>query len=208
LENRDEDFYEKEEISLVKKYRQRVGERLAEQSIRHLSVFALAPQPLLVRLGSLLTDVNGVQVYARSREPQSWQWRSHPRGFKYKVIRPQHRVGPPVLVLSLSDHIPEKDVRAALGKRASFWTVTVPKPNNDFLRSKRQLSEFRECARHLMVDIEKMHGKNGMLHVFMAAPAAIAVELGRIRMPQANLKWRLYDRVRARGGFIRALDID
>lgn len=208
FENRDKEFYEKEEFSLARKYRRMVGERLAERSIRHISLFALAPQPLLVRLGSLLTDVNGVLVYVRSREPQSWQWRSHPPGFKYKVIRPQRRVGPPVLVLSLSDHIPEKDVRAAVGRRATFWTVTVRKPNNDFLRSRRQLSEFRECARHLMVDIEKMHGKSGLLHIFMAAPAAIAVELGRIRMPQANLKWRLYDRVRARGGFIRVLDID
>jgi len=57
------------------------------------------------------------------------------------------------------------------------------------------------------VSIKKVHGQNAMLHVFPAAPAAIAVELGRIRMPKADLTWRVYDQVKERGGFIPAITV-
>jgi hypothetical protein len=45
------------------------------------------------------------------------------------------------------------------------------------------------------------------LHVFPAMPVSLAVELGRVRMPKADLPWLLYDQMNARGGFIRALVI-
>jgi len=200
-------FWKIEDDHLVRMFANRVRQLLQDGYIKHLSVFALAPQPLLVRLGSLLTDINEVQVYARSREPQGWGWRDHPRGFKFIVQTPTRISGPPALVLSLSADISEDRVRAVLGNKVTFWKVTVPRPNNDFLRSKKQLLEFRERARDLMVQIESRHGRQTELHVFPASPAAIAVELGRIRMPKANLKWRIYDQVNEREGFVPALRI-
>jgi len=38
-------------------------------------------------------------------------------------------------------------------------------------------------------------------------PVSLAVELGRVRLPKADMPWLLYDQVNARGGFIRALTI-
>jgi len=46
-----------------------------------------------------------------------------------------------------------------------------------------------------------------MLHVFPAMPVSLAVELGRVRMPKADMPWLVYDQVNARGGFVRALTI-
>jgi len=205
--DRNAGFWITEDDNLIRMFANRVRQPLQDGNIRHLSVFALAPQPLLVRLGSLLTDINEVQVYARSREPQGWRWRDYPRGFKFVVQTPRKISGPPALVLSLSADISEGRVRAILGNNVTFWKVTVTRPNNDFLRSKKQLQEFRELARGLMVQIEGRHGRQTELHVFPASPAAIAVELGRIRMPKANLKWRIYDQVNERQGFVPALRI-
>jgi len=52
----DKTFWKIEDKHLVRMFEQRVRQRLQDGEIRHLSVFALAPQPLLVRLGSFKKD--------------------------------------------------------------------------------------------------------------------------------------------------------
>ena len=42
--------------------------------IQHFSIFALAPQPLLIRLGTLLGDLYQADIYQRHREPATWKW--------------------------------------------------------------------------------------------------------------------------------------
>ena len=49
--------------------------RIKSGEIKHLSVFALAAQPLLIRLGALLGDIVRAEVYQLHREPTpSWKW--------------------------------------------------------------------------------------------------------------------------------------
>jgi|SRR5271157_3331109 len=71
FQDRDEVFWTVEAANLKRKFHQRVGERLASGDITHLSIFALAPQPLLILLGTLLTDIPEADVYQRHREPQT-----------------------------------------------------------------------------------------------------------------------------------------
>lgn len=201
------EFWQIEEANLITKYKQRVRERLAERNIHHLSVFALAPQPLLIRLGSLLTDINEVQVYARSREPQGWQWRNCPRDFRYIVQEPNQQNGLPALILSLSANVSDDRIKEVLGRRITFWRVAIRRPNNDFLKSKSQLREFRDLARDLMVKIKNMHGQKAVLNIFPAVPAAIAVEIGRIRQPKADLRWQIWDQIGEDQPFVRAIKI-
>jgi hypothetical protein len=85
--------------------------------------------------------------------------------------------------------------------------VTIPEPNNDFTKSREQLSELRTIVRKLLDRIKARHGQNTPLHIFPAASVSVAVELGRIRMPKADTPWRIYDQINARGGFVHALDI-
>jgi hypothetical protein len=51
-----------------------VRDRLARREINHLSVFALAPQPLLIDLGTLLCDIAPIEVMQLHREPNGWRW--------------------------------------------------------------------------------------------------------------------------------------
>jgi len=171
------------------------------------SIFALAPQPLLILLGSLLTDKISVETYQLQREPKTWKWQDSPKNFHFTVNRPDKTNGPPVLILSLSDNISKRRIHAPLGRKVTIWEVTIEKPQNDFLKSKVQLSEFRRCLRSLMVEIKKMHGQNALLSIFPAIPVSCAVELGRIRMPKADMPWMVYDHNNKLGGFQPALSI-
>ena len=61
------------------------------------------------------------------------------------------------------------------------------------MRCEGQLMQFNRVARATMDAIKTTHQNADRLKIFMAVPASCAVELGRIRMPKADLPWVLYD---------------
>ncbi|MCA9470114.1 MAG: SAVED domain-containing protein [Nitrospira sp.] len=187
---------------------QQVRPRLKANEISHLSVFAIAPQPLLILLGSLLSDIPAAEVYQRHREPSSWKWETKPNDFQFIVSEPNEITGPPVLVFSLSASITNDRLFVRMGKGITVWRVTIPSPHNDFLKSRQQAQAFRQQIRTLMDHIKLRHGENEIIHVFPAMPVCLAVEFGRLLMPKADLPLRIYDENKAKGGFVHALDIN
>jgi hypothetical protein len=94
-----------------------------------------------------------------------------------------------------------------LGNSVSIWELTIASPHNDFLKTKEQLSQFRETVRQLIVKIGKAHGKDRALAVFPTMPVACAIELGRVRMPKADSRWLIYDYNNKHNTFVPALEI-
>ena len=206
--DRTDQFWHIEAEHLRTMIEQQVRPQLASGSVHHLSIFALAPQPLLTLLGYLLCDINyEAQVYQLRREPRGWFWAEHPDGFEYSVHEPNGAKGQPALVLALSATVTDDRIFAVLGDDAAIWRITVLEPHNDFLKSPQQLQQFRQTVRPLLDKIKTRCGQGSVLHVFPAAPVSIAVELGRIIMPKADMPLRIYDQNNDRGGFITALDI-
>lgn len=205
--DRSEEFWRTEAAHLRAHFQRRVGERLTASEIEHLSVFALAPQPLLVLLGTLLGDITPADVYQRHREPPSWGWPASAATPDFLVQHPSEFTGPPALVLALSATVTSDRIEALLGLKVCVWQVTVAVPHNDLTKSREQLGRFRTLLRDLMNRIKAAHGQNTPLHIFPAVSAAMAVELGRARMPKADVPWLVYDQVNARGGFVHALTI-
>lgn len=203
----EKSFWKIETDDLNKKFNSRVRERLARGEVNHLSVFALAPQPLLIFLGSLLTDIPGADVYQLHREPQGWAWLKRGGDLEYIIQEPKKTTGQPVLILSLSATITKDRIKSVLDEGVSIWEITIKNPNNDFLKSKKHLQKFRVLARKLMDRIKARHGQQAILHIFPAIPVSLAVELGRIRMPKADLYWRIYDHNNVIGGFAHTIDI-
>ena len=157
-------------------------------------------------LGYLLSDIPAAEVYQLHREPPNWKWQDDPEGFAYEVTAPADTSGVPALVFSLSATINDERIHAVI-PGARIWKVTVPNPNNDFLKSWRQAALFRATMRSLLDRIKAEHGEQSTLHVFPAMPVALAVDFGRVIMPKADLKMILYDQNQALGGFVRALEI-
>jgi len=110
-------------------------------------------------------------------------------------------------VLGLSATVTPDRIAAVLGPDVSIWSVSVPHPHNELIKSREQLSQFRSIVRTLLDRIKAAHGQNTPLHIFPAASVSVAVELGRVRMPKADTPWKIYDQVNELGGFIHALDI-
>ncbi len=208
FEDRNEDFWTLEARHLYTMFVQQVRPRIKSGEISHLSIFALAPQPLLICLGSLLSDIPAAEAYQRRKEPNSWAWEDKPDTWKYKIERPRNTQSKtPALVFSLSATIVDDRVNTVLGHNAEIWRVTVPDPHNDFVRSRVQTLEFRQALRLLLNDIKAAHGEDGLIHVFPAMPVSLAVDFGRIHNVKSDLPLVVYDENKAMNGFVRALKI-
>ena len=82
----------------------------------------------------------------------------------------------------------------------------MPQPHNDVIVRRSQLRTFRQTLRRLLDRVKEVHGQNTRLHVFPAMPVSTAVEFGRVRMPKAEMPWRIYDQL-PKEGFVPAIDM-
>jgi hypothetical protein len=200
LSHRDSSIYDSmdmywasEAAQLDQKYLECLKPLVGRDDIDCVSVFALAPQPLLVKLGTKLTDLHKVKVYQKHREPDTWKWQTLDEPNPMKIIHPHNKTKSPVLVFSLSTKAISRRVRKRYGDEASIWEVTAKNPGNDMLRSADQLEEFRKITRKVLDDINASSSEQS-IKVFMAMPAACAVELGRVWMPKADKQLVLFDK--------------
>lgn len=193
--------------NLRRQFEAKVRGRVERQEIRHLSVFALAPQPLLIELGRLLCDIVPATVHQRHREPASWRWASDGSSITLRATEPEpYRSGPAALKLGVSATIADARLEAVLGSDVAIWSLCAENPHNDILRRPEDQSAFRRELRRLYDRIKARHGEQTLLHIFPALPASLAVEVGRVWMPKSDLPIRLYDNHRSHG-FIPTFDI-
>lgn len=189
------DYYRYQRDNLRRQYEAQVRGRIERQEIRHVSVFALAPQPLLIELGRLIGDILPARVMQRHREPATWAWQEDAPPLVFQVGEGDgSRAGPIALKIGLSATLTDEPVTQVLGSDAVIWSITAPEPHNDILRNATDQARFRSTVRRLLDRIKAVHGDGREIHLFPAMPASLAVELGRVWMPKADLPLVLYDR--------------
>lgn len=208
IKDHDEAFWLIEREQLKQKLDVEVKRRISDGSIKHLSIFAFGAQPLLIELGHQLSDIPSAEVYQKHRDPDTWAWQEETSPNAYHVIPPQNICATVALNLSLSGTITNDRITNVVGKDASIWTMTVDRPYNDYLQCKRQLVLFRSAMRSLYDEIKRTHGQKNKIHVFPACPVAAAIEIGRTRMPKADLPLVLYDQNNKHKSFIKAFEIE
>lgn len=186
-------YWQTEQLQIETLCRDKVIKTLESGACSHISLFPLGPQPLLIKLGTILNDRYNVQVYQKHREPDTWRWLENRSSNNIIVEEPADKSKEPILIIALSTQAIKARVLQRFGANASIWTITCDIPGNDMMESKYQLEQFRMAARKVMDDIKSSNLENIDLKIFMAAPASCAVELGRIRMPKADSKWVIFD---------------
>lgn len=208
-EDKSAAFWESELAHLQRVFNQKVFPLIESDPTKHFSLFSLASIPLLIQLGALFTDKISVDTYQPIREPKGWHWQNFPDGFEFIIKKPKELSGNPVLVISLSDIISHERIIKIMGDNVSIWELTVPEDHigNDNIRSKAQLSMMRTVIRKLMVLIKQAHGSTTPLSVFPTMAVSCSVEMGRDRMPKADMSWIIYDQNNKEGEFIKALTI-
>ena len=209
FQDHEQQYWDIQIKNLSLQFQGEVRNRIQRGLIQHVSVFALAPQPLLIELGRLLSDIPAVDVFQLHREPKTWSWQNDGPLIDFETTQPaNNKQGKTIaLKLALSATVTDKRITDILGD-VPIWSITAAKPNNDILRYRDDLSKFRVMVRQTFDRIKAQHGEDAEIHIFPVLPVSAAVEVGRVWMPKADLPLVIYDQVRSHGGFVNRLRID
>lgn len=188
---KDEGYWNIEDINLKNSVQRLVLEPLKQNQYEHISLFAIAPQPLLVRLGTLLNEKQPVRVFQSIRSPKTWTWQTG-KPYDFTVIEPHDKTKQPVMVFAISADAIIERTKAYYHGESSIWVLTVDKPNVNLILSEEQLYGFRDSARNF-VELVSKNATTTPIHVHMAMPVSCAVELGRIWMSKAHKNMLLFE---------------
>jgi hypothetical protein len=205
--DRDSTFWSAEITNLEKQVEKKLHRSFAKGEIKHLSVFAFAPMPLLIKLGTLINDISVAEMYQPVRSSNTWKLSNDPASITYSVISPSAKHKSVALNISLSATVTNDRITTLLGNECSIYTITIASPFNDFLKSKNDLVEFGNTMRKLFDRIKAEYDDTTPLHIFPAMPIATAIEVGRVWMPKADMPLFIYDQNTAADGFKKVLEI-
>jgi SMODS-associated and fused to various effectors sensor domain/HNH endonuclease len=182
------------------------------QTVKHLSVFALAPIPLLIDLGARLSNKIPTDLFQRHRDKENWTWRrtSKPAAYQFKTLRSGPDLERAALILSLSGTIQMHDLPAEFDLHYSIYELTLQDqtPNPGFLKAKRDLENFRSAYQTALSAIMRNHGTIRSLHLFPAIPAPVAILCGRELLPKVHPELIVYDFDKQKAGFTFQLKVN
>lgn len=203
----EESYWEFQRENLQRQFNEKINGRIEAGEIRHISVFGLAPQPLLIELGTLLCDICPADVHQLKREPKGWGWLPDGDPVAFETSVPQAKGSVVALKLALSATVLDERIESVLGEDIPIWSVTAIEPHNDIMQRCEDLRNFRQLVRRILDQIKAQHGEDAEIHVFPAMPVSTAIEFGRVRMPKADLPLVIYDENKRIGGFVPTLRI-
>lgn len=176
-----------------------------------VALFSLAPQPLLIKLGTLINDQYNVRVFQCHRTGHKWAWKDCNDSKEYQLLKVDEKnetdadsVG---LNISLSADISTKRIRHILHPDSPIFKITINEPNRYFVTNENISNDFVKCFRTAMEQIKNQYPKCKTIHLFPAMPVSLAVQLGMDYMPKADLPIVIYDEVKELGGFIETITI-
>lgn len=181
---------------------------------RSLSIFALAPVPLLIQLGRDLGDLQEVHLYQRHRNKQSWEWgadlesdESAAQLYSAKECLQDDEDVPIAVVVSVSASVTPIPITRVLGDKVTWYEIVASDPGVDFLRSRRQLEVFGYEFRKMLERIRQHSGRSHPVHLFVAAPSPIAIEIGRC-IRRYHPAFRVYEYQKENEAYVQALDLN
>jgi 5-methylcytosine-specific restriction endonuclease McrA len=180
-----------EQVSLVE---QAVG----SGRVDHLSVFAIAPVPLLVYLGSRLDDKTDTRLYQKHRDgDQGWRWdlAAAVRAFEVEMPKAASPQSEAVLAISLTAKVNKETLPKALRDLPYFeiWP-TGGEFGPSVVAHPDTLRNFAEVWRTLLAAVEAKCAGSTRWHLIAACPVTAAVEAGRCFMREVQPPISVYQR--------------
>jgi len=153
-----------------------------EPSVRsnHISLFAIAPQPLLFKLGYLFNRNYNVDVRQPQGSLERWHWNE-----ESETIEPEHwiisgkgeaeRIA---ITIELTARLSEEELRQVFGN-SDIHRITIPSCNPHCIKNHRDLNAVMEIYRSVLNEIRLRCGANVRVLLLPIAPVSVSIEAGR-----------------------------
>lgn len=159
------------------------------------SVFPIAPIPLIMKLGELFQDKINVDIYQKTRSPDTWKWLSDEPKNKFIVNKKcKHLKSDPqiALILGLTADITEERVNDVMSPDI-VYRISAKQNGVDCISSAQDLSNFWHTYQDVLDEIRNNHPLVKEISLFPAIPISAAFEVGRRFMPGIYPKLKIYD---------------
>lgn len=162
-----------------------------------LVLFALAPQPLLIYLGTRLGKASSIIVKQKSRVTNSWLWEDSKDIVNYHLIAPQkiEIQNDVCLIISISGCIEHERITSIISN-PDIWVISVDNPNMNIIKSHQSVTLFSSFIMTVFETLKKHYGVDKKICIFSAMPNSLAVEFGRSWMPKVFNSMILYDSIK------------
>ncbi|MGW3896634.1 SAVED domain-containing protein [Micromonospora profundi] len=175
-----------------------VEQSVASGDVEHLSIFAIAPIPLLVYLGSRLDDKTDTRLYQKQRDgDQGWRWDATAsiRDFSTTATVGATPATEAVLAVSLTAEIQQTKLPDTL-QGLPYFEI---RPRADrfgpgLFSHSDTLRNFADRWRTQLAEVEKTCPAATRWHLVAAAPLTAAIEMGRALMRGAQPPTEVYER--------------
>ena len=169
---------------------------VTEPSIRdnHISLFAIAPQPLLFKLGTLLNRNYNVEVRQSQGSIDKWHWTQNQEQIEldYKVISGTCEKSSVALTIELTAQLSEEELTQIFGN-CDIHRITTPICDPNCIKSSLDLSAVMKAYRNALNAIRLNYDTNVQVFLLPIAPASVSIEAGR-QMMKGDPSITVYDR--------------
>jgi hypothetical protein len=171
----------------------------SRNKLPRFAVFSLAPIPLAIHLGFVLSDRVEVEPFQYHRDRKSWRWpvATGEADLAFEVSgMPKMPTRKPVDVsirVSLSADIQKEEMRAAVGRAPVEVQLRVARPDVAWLISAEQLRSLSGGIRGVLAEVRRLVPNATRMHLFYAGPTGGAIIVGQAINPRMNPPVALYE---------------
>jgi hypothetical protein len=166
--------------------------------------------PMLIHLGSLLTDTIPVEVLQYSRNEGLWvRNRSGERcsGIQLRCTFDSHKADVLVVTLEITSTIDSRDIKTVLPEQHDCLRMVLPSVGTDKVLHQEDVNHCKKQFRDYVEDSLRRNSYREV-HLFYAGPAGLAVEIGRcINANMWPCVWTYHFRVRGTPRYEAAIAI-
>lgn len=168
-----------------------------------LSVFPLAPIPMIIKMGYLLSDKLNIRIFQKFREPDSWEWKNEGQTNNFyckDIYQNEHEDIAIVFAISSSISLDRINSIKPYGK---VYIISSERQGVDAINSKKDLESFWKTYLNVCDEIKNNYNVSEV-DVFPVVPVSAAFEIGRRYIRGVYPKFNIYEE---NDGFLKTLSI-
>lgn len=161
---------------------------------KHISLFAIAPQPLLFRLGMLLNRNYCIDVRQSQGSTEKWRWPETDKTImlEQKTLDAAYSTDSVAVTVELTAKLSDEELRGIFGN-CEVYRIVASQCSPGCIKSPADLTAVSKLFRSILNDIRTNIGSDVTVHFLPIAPASVSIELGRQLMKGDPEIW-IYDR--------------
>lgn len=161
---------------------------------KHISLFAVAPQPLLFRLGTLINRNYSVNVRQSQGSIDNWKWRCDNQTAKIVTQRIDAKdpYAEPIITFELTAKLSQDELQKEFGE-GTLYRITTPNCDPGIIKSWRDLRAVIDEYRKVLNQIREANSQVSKVKLVPVAPCSVSIEAGRQTM-KGDPAIMVYDR--------------